>query len=115
MQVAEMEASQRAQATVLLRHMTDDPHLQALESDMRRLLANWFDVGFLELHPIDWTSPAILLEKLVGYESVHEIRSWYDLKNRLDSDRRCYAFFHPRMRFEPLIRPADVTVSSGAT
>ena len=45
----------------------------------------------------------MLLEKLVGYEAVHEIRSWRDLKNRLDSDRRCYAFFHPRMPGEPLI------------
>ena len=34
---------------------------------------------------------------------MHEIRSWRDLKNRLDSDRRCYAFFHPRMPGEPLI------------
>jgi malonyl-CoA decarboxylase len=34
---------------------------------------------------------------------VHEIRSLRDLKNRLDSDRRCYAFFHPRMPSEPLI------------
>jgi malonyl-CoA decarboxylase len=34
---------------------------------------------------------------------VHEIRSWTDLKNRLDSDRRLYAFFHPRMPMEPLI------------
>ena len=37
------------------------------------------------------------------YEAVHAIRSWRDLKNRLDSDRRCYAFFHPRMPGEPLI------------
>ncbi len=48
-------------------------------------------------------APPSLLEKLVGYEAVHEIRSWRDLKNRLDSDRRCYAFFHPRMPTEPLI------------
>jgi malonyl-CoA decarboxylase len=34
---------------------------------------------------------------------VHRIRTWRDLKNRLDSDRRCYAFFHPRMPDEPLI------------
>jgi malonyl-CoA decarboxylase len=80
-----------------------DPHLVAIESDLRGLLANWFDVGFLELRRIDWASPAALLEKLVGYEAVHEIRSWRDLKNRLDSDRRCYAFFHPRMPTEPLI------------
>jgi len=80
-----------------------DPHLVAIENDLRGLLANWFDVGFLELRRIDWASPAVLLEKLVGYEAVHEIRSWRDLKNRLDSDRRCYAFFHPRMPTEPLI------------
>jgi malonyl-CoA decarboxylase len=34
---------------------------------------------------------------------VHEIASWSDLKNRLDSDRRCFAFFHPRMPDEPII------------
>ena len=89
--------------TTLLGFMKGDPHLTALEADMRTLLANWFDVGFLELKRIDWDSPAALLEKLVGYEAVHEIRSWRDLKNRLDSDRRCYAFFHPRMPAEPLI------------
>ncbi len=80
-----------------------DPHLAALEHDLRGLLASWFDVGFLELQRIDWNSPAVLLERLVGYEAVHEIRSWSDLKNRLDSDRRCYALFHHRMPNEPLI------------
>jgi malonyl-CoA decarboxylase len=80
-----------------------DPYLAALEHDMRGLLASWFDVGFLELQRIDWNSPAVLLERLVGYEAVHEIRSWSDLKNRLDSDRRCYALFHHRMPNEPLI------------
>ena len=80
-----------------------DPMLAALEADLRGMLANWFDVGFLELKRIDWASPAALLEKLMQYEAVHEIKSWRDLKNRLDSDRRCYAFFHPRMPDEPLI------------
>lgn len=87
----------------LARLTKGDAHLSALEADLRGLLANWFDVGFLELRRIDWDSPAALLEKLVGYEAVHEILSWRDLKNRLDSDRRCYAFFHPRMPAEPLI------------
>ncbi len=87
-----------------LRAMMDgDKLLTALESDLRALLASWFDVGFLELRAIDWNSPAALLEKLAGYEAVHGVRSWRDLKNRLDSDRRCYAFFHPRMPAEPLI------------
>ena len=87
----------------LLKIRRDDKLLAALEADLRGLLAAWFDIGFLELQRIDWNSPAALLEKLVGYEAVHEIRSWRDLKNRLDSDRRCYAFFHPRMPGEPLI------------
>ncbi|MBU8546818.1 MULTISPECIES: malonyl-CoA decarboxylase [Roseomonadaceae] len=87
----------------LMARMRGDAMLQALEADLRNLLASWFDVGFLELRRIDWSSPAELLEKLVGYEAVHRIRTWRDLKNRLDSDRRCYAFFHPRMPKEPLI------------
>ena len=76
---------------------------RSLDRDLRRLLTSWFDIGFLELQRIDWDSPASLLEKLITYEAVHEIRSWDDLKNRLDSDRRCFAFFHPRMPNEPLI------------
>jgi malonyl-CoA decarboxylase len=87
----------------LLARMPGNPMLEALEADCRTLLAAWFDVGFLELRRIDWASPAALLEKLVQYEAVHRIRTWRDLKNRLDSDRRCYAFFHPRMPEEPLI------------
>jgi malonyl-CoA decarboxylase len=88
----------------LLARVKGDPYLAAMDSDLRALLANWFDVGFLELVRIDWSSPASLLERLVGYEAVHEIRSWSDLKNRLDSDRRCYALFHPRMPAEPLMK-----------
>jgi malonyl-CoA decarboxylase len=87
----------------LLRAVETDPLLEALEADLKTLLTSWFDLGFLELRRIDWNSPAALLEKLIRYEAVHRIESWDDLKNRLDSDRRCYAFFHPRMPEEPLI------------
>jgi malonyl-CoA decarboxylase len=80
-----------------------DKGLRAVESDLKGLLAGWFDIGFLELKRITWDSPAALLEKLSLYEAVHAVRSWNDLKNRLDSDRRCFAFFHPRMPNEPLI------------
>ena len=59
--------------------------------------------AFLELRRISWDSPASLIEKLIKYEAVHDIRSWADVKNRLDSDRRCYGFFHPRLDGEPLI------------
>ncbi|HEY9548894.1 MAG TPA: malonyl-CoA decarboxylase [Kiloniellaceae bacterium] len=86
----------------LLALRSDDPYLQGLDDDLRELLLSWFDTGFLDLRAIDWNSPASLLEKLVAYEAVHEITSWEDLRNRLDSDRRCYALFHPRMPDEPL-------------
>ena len=89
-----------------------DPLLSGLEEDLKRLLANWFDIGFLELKRITWESPAALLEKLMVYEAVHEIRGWTDLKNRLDADRRCFAFFHPRMPDEPLIF-VEVALVSG--
>ena len=82
---------------------TDSTEMKALNADLRSLLASWFDVGFLELRRITWDSPASLLEKLIAYEAVHEIRSWDDLKNRLEADRRLFAFFHPRMPDEPLI------------
>ena len=86
----------------LLHLIGDDPYLRQLEGDLRELLTSWFDVGFLDLQRITWHSPAALLEKLIAYEAVHEIRDWADLRNRLDSDRRCFALFHPRMPDEPL-------------
>lgn len=89
-----------------------DPALRGLADDLRDLLANWFDIGFLELRRITWDSPAALLEKLMAYEAVHEIRGWTDLKNRLEADRRCFAFFHPRMPDEPLIF-VEVALVSG--
>ena len=89
-----------------------DAALRGLADDLRDLLANWFDIGFLELQRITWDAPASLLEKLMAYEAVHEIRGWTDLKNRLEADRRCFAFFHPRMPDEPLIF-VEVALVSG--
>ncbi len=90
----------RAELMVLA---ADDLELEALDTDVQSLLASWFDVGFLDLKRMTWSTPASLLEKLIEYEAVHAIRSWDDLKNRLETDRRCYAYFHPRMPDEPLI------------
>lgn len=87
----------------LLKLSRNHPHLKPLEEDLKRLLSSWFDVGLLQLEEINWHSGADVLEKLIEYEAVHEIQSWNDLKNRLDSDRRCFAFFHPNMPNEPLI------------
>jgi malonyl-CoA decarboxylase len=67
-------------------------------------LTSWFNRGFLVLRRIDWQTPAAILEKIIAYEAVHEIRGWDDLRRRLDpKDRRCFAFFHPALIDEPLI------------
>ncbi|MDP1740349.1 MAG: malonyl-CoA decarboxylase [Polaromonas sp.] len=87
----------------MLPHLKADKRLQALDVEMEYMFSTWFDVGFLDLRRISWDSPASLIEKLIRYEAVHDIKSWSDVKNRLDSDRRCYGFFHPRMPDEPLI------------
>ncbi|RLJ40495.1 malonyl-CoA decarboxylase [Acidovorax sp. 106] len=87
----------------LLPLLKSDKRLLALDAELEHLFSTWFDVAFLELRRLSWDSPASLIEKLIKYEAVHDIRSWADLKNRLDSDRRCYGFFHPRLPNEPLI------------
>jgi malonyl-CoA decarboxylase len=84
-------------------HLKADRRLRALDVEMEYMFSTWFDVAFLELRRISWDSPASLVEKLIKYEAVHDIRSWDDVKNRLDSDRRCYGFFHPSLPGEPLI------------
>ncbi|MGB1752252.1 MAG: malonyl-CoA decarboxylase, partial [Paracoccaceae bacterium] len=88
----------------LLRIGRGMPDLEALDLDFRHLFASWFNRGFLVLRPINWESPAHILEKIIAYEAVHTIDSWDDLRRRLEpTDRRCFAFFHPSMPDEPLI------------
>lgn len=87
----------------LRNQLRESPDLRLLDADLKFLLSGWFDAGFLVLHRITWSAPADLLEKLIAYEAVHEIRSWTDMKNRLESDRRFFGFFHPSMPDEPLI------------
>jgi malonyl-CoA decarboxylase len=84
-------------------HLLGEPELKLLDADLRHLFASWFNRGFLELRRIDWQSPAAVLEKLIAYEAVHEIKGWDDLRRRLAPDRRCFAFFHPALPGEPLI------------
>jgi malonyl-CoA decarboxylase len=78
--------------------------LAAVDADFVHLFSSWFNRGFLVLRRIDWSSPASVLEKIIRYEAVHQIRDWDDLRARIDlPDRRCYAFFHPALVDEPLI------------
>lgn len=87
----------------LLKDLRDFPQLVPLATDLKHLLASWFNRGFLTLEAITWDSPARLLESLIEHEAVHSIASWDDLRGRLEGDRRCYGFFHPALPGAPLI------------
>jgi malonyl-CoA decarboxylase len=88
----------------LLDTLTRRDDLAAVDADFAYLFSTWFNRGFLVLRRIDWSTPAVILEKIIRYEAVHQIRDWVDLRARIDSpDRRCYAFFHPALVDEPLI------------
>jgi malonyl-CoA decarboxylase len=78
--------------------------LSGVDADFVHLFSSWFNRGFLVLRRIDWSTPAVVLEKIIRYEAVHQIQDWNDLRARIDPpDRRCYAFFHPALVDEPLI------------
>jgi malonyl-CoA decarboxylase len=80
------------------------PELDTVDADFRHLFSSWFNRGFLELKRIDWNTPALVLERIIRYEAVHEMGGWDDLRRRIDpDDRRCFAFFHPQLPGEPLI------------
>ena len=91
----------REQLLDALDHRDD---LAAVDADFVHVFSSWFNRGFLVLRRIDWSTPAMVLEKIIRYEAVHQIASWNDLRRRIDPpDRRCYAFFHPALIDEPLI------------
>ncbi|MGH9640249.1 MAG: malonyl-CoA decarboxylase domain-containing protein, partial [Bryobacteraceae bacterium] len=85
---------------------------EPLDADLRHLFRSWFNRGFLRLERISWQTSALILEKLIRYESVHEINGWADLRRRLAADRRCFAFFHPALASEPIIF-VEVALSDG--
>jgi malonyl-CoA decarboxylase len=87
----------------LLSRLRKKPEWRGIDSDLRHLFVSWFNKGFLEMRRIDWNSPAQVLEKVIDYEAVHEIRGWDDLRSRLHEDRLCFAFFHPAMPDDPLV------------
>src|SRR6185436_1599478 len=87
----------------LLRTLKEQPEREAIDSDLAHLFRSWFNRGFLVLQRIDRSTSALVLERLIGYEAVHQIQGWDDLRRRLEKDRRCYAFFHPALPNEPLI------------
>ena len=101
----------------LREHVLESPEngkFGALDADLKHLFKSWFNRGFLRLERISWETSALILEKLIRYESVHEINGWPDLRRRLEADRRCFAFFHPALADEPVIF-VEVALSSGLT
>ncbi len=87
----------------VLSTLPSHPERAGIDADLIHLLRSWFNRGFLNLQRIDWRTPAVILERLIQYEAVHQINGWRDLHRRLEGDRRCYAFFHPSLPDEPLI------------
>jgi len=87
----------------ILEKSSEDGKFAGLDADLKHLFKSWFNRGFLRLERISWQTSALMLEKLIRYESVHEINGWPDLRRRLESDRRCFAFFHPALSDEPII------------
>ncbi|THK36076.1 MCD, Malonyl-CoA decarboxylase MCD [Ensifer sp. MPMI2T] len=93
---------QMRQQLLSLRERSEE--FRAVDADFAHLFGSWFNRGFLTLRPIDWSTPAHILEKIIKYEAVHEIAGWEELRRRLaPADRRCFAFFHPRLVDEPLV------------
>ncbi len=88
---------------VLIKTLPAHPHLDPVEADLFHVLSSWFNRGFLRVRRIDWTASASVVEKIIDYEAVHEIRGWGDLRRRLQRDRRCFAFFHPALPDDPII------------
>jgi len=88
------------------------PQLKVVESDLKQLFISWFNRGFLQLRVIDWQSPAVVLERIIRYESVHAIKGWDDLRSRLSENRMCFAFFHPTMPDDPLVF-VEVAITAG--
>ena len=98
----------------LLESTPNGTDLQPLDADLKHLFRSWFNRGFLRMERITWHTSALTLEKLMAYESVHEVNGWPDLRRRLEADRRCFAFFHPALADEPIIF-VEVALTKGLT
>jgi malonyl-CoA decarboxylase len=98
----------------LLKSLGSHPERAGIEADLLHLFRSWFNRGFLVLQRIDWHTPAVILERLIHYEAVHQIQGWGDLRRRLEGDRRCYAFFHPALPDEPLVF-IEIALTRGMT
>ena len=87
----------------LLKILKLNKELSELDNDLRHLFRAWFNPGFLKLTKITWDTKAAVLEKIIKYERVHQIKDMNELKRRLGEDRRFFSYFHPALEDEPII------------
>ena len=87
----------------LLKILKDNKDLKVLDEDLRYLFKGWFNPGFLKLEKITWDTKAAVLEKIIKYERVHQMKDMNELKRRLGEDRRFFSYFHPALEDEPII------------
>ena len=87
----------------ILKTLRDNKDLKSLDNDLRHLFKGWFNPGFLKLEKITWDTKAAILEKIIKYERVHQMKDMNELKRRLGEDRRFFSYFHPALEDEPII------------
>ena len=87
----------------LLKNLNENKDLRPLDNDLRHLFRAWFNPGFLKLEKITWDTKAAVLEKIIKYERVHQMKDMNELKRRLGEDRRFFSYFHPALEDEPII------------
>ena len=87
----------------LLKTLNENKDLKSLDNDLRHLFREWFNPGFLKLEKITWDTKAAVLEKIIQYERVHQMKDMNELKRRLGEDRRFFSYFHPALEDEPII------------
>jgi malonyl-CoA decarboxylase len=87
----------------LLTGLDANPTWSVVDADLTHILKSAVADAPLEFRRIERSASTSLLEKLIEYEAVHEIHNWNEFWRRLESDRRCFAFFHPDWPDEPLI------------
>lgn len=86
----------------LLRALARHPSWTEIEARVAKGLRAHF-VALSQLRRIDASASDALLNQIIQYEAVHEIRGLRDLRRRLEADRRCYALFSASMPDEPLV------------
>jgi malonyl-CoA decarboxylase len=87
----------------LIYFLNKNKDLKAFDNDFRHLFKSWFNPGFLKLTRIKKDTDSNILQKIIKYERVHEIKSIEALYRRLENDRLFFAYFHPIVDKEPLV------------